>query len=73
LGYRSRRTVLDKIEFPERWFKIPKLKIVKSPELRVNRAATLQDIAVFDSPPFLESPIENALLRGLHETDYNDL
>ena len=64
---------MDKIEFPVRGFKIPKLKIVKSPELREDRAATLYDIAVFDSPPFGESPIENALLRGLHETDYNEL
>jgi len=65
--------VLDKIEFPERGFKIPKFKIVKPPKLRVNRAAAPHDIAVLDSPPFGESPVENTLLRGLYESDYNEL
>jgi len=64
---------LDKIEFPERGFKIPELKIVKSPKLREDRAAALHDIAILDSPPFGESPIENTHLRGLYETDYNEL
>lgn len=64
---------MDKIEFPERGFKISKFKIVEPPELREDRAATLYDIAVLDSPPFGESLIENAVLRGPHETDYNEL
>jgi hypothetical protein len=67
------RMVLDKIESSKGRFIIPKFKIVKPPQERKNGTTALNDIGVLDSPPFEESPIENAFFRKLDEADDNEL
>jgi hypothetical protein len=46
---------------------------VKPPEKRENGTTALNDIPVFDSPPFEKSPIKKTLFRRLDETDGNEL
>jgi len=65
--------ILNKIKSSRRRLKAPKLKIVKPPEERKNRAAALNDIGVFDSAPFEKSLVEEALFGGIHESHDNEL
>jgi len=73
LGKEACWIVLNEIKSTKRGFKIPKPKIVKPPEERENRPTALNNIAVFDSPPFGKSLVEEALLGGLYEADDNKL
>lgn len=61
--------ILNKIESS----KVPKFEIVKPPEEREKRATALNDIVVFDSPPFGKSLVEEALFGGIHESHDNEL
>lgn len=65
----SDRMILNEIQFS----KVPKFEIAKPQEEREKRATALNDIVVFDSPPFGKSLVEEALLGGLYEADDNEL